>query len=174
MQVWVGQYLVFTGSMSEPLPHASLGEWGINGRQHPSRQRGDTEGMEHPDAQSSSSVLPVSSWTARHCHRLLCSSSWAVWRVAHTPGQVGQGCLSCCCPLWGDTSLWSPHCWFSISHRKSRCGWNNASASWNRLGRWAVLYKLEWLFAPALPPGTRLPVQLQEGCRHKPVNWYCT
>jgi len=71
----MGQYLAFAGSISEPLPHVSLGEWDVNGRWHPGRQRGDTKGMEYPDAQSSSSVLLVSSWTVCHCHGLLRSSS---------------------------------------------------------------------------------------------------
>lgn len=33
--------------------------------------------MEYPDAQSSSSVQPVSSWTGHHCHKLLRSASRA-------------------------------------------------------------------------------------------------
>lgn len=75
MQVLTGQYLIFTGSMAKLLLRESLGEQGMNGREHPGRQRGDTEGTEYLDARSSSSVLPVSCWAAHRCHRLLRSPS---------------------------------------------------------------------------------------------------
>lgn len=171
MQVWMGQYLAFTGSVSEPLLHVSLGEQGINGREHPGRQRGGTKGMEYPDAQSSSSVLPVSSWTAHHCHKLLHSASWANsleggphWLASGQTHQARWAKGACpAAATHGETQVYGPQTIGSAFLMGTADEVETTSALYekldqSRLGRWAVLYKLEWLFAPALPPGTHLPL----------------
>lgn len=146
--------------------------------------------MEYPNAHCSSSVLPVFSWTASHCHSPLHSFSWAKsleggphWLASGQSLQArwAKGACPAAVPC-EEAQVYGPQTVGSAFLMGTAGEVETMTVLYEkldqiRLGRWAVLYKLEWLFAPALPPGTHLPLPNHPApgrCRLRPVNWYST